>query len=60
MKPLYIPIFMIVDASGFEFREFNRKEEEEESEEHGNSVKIEIKKITPVLLAFLDFFPRYH
>ena len=25
MKPLYMPIFMIVDASVFEFREFNRK-----------------------------------
>ena len=38
---------MIVDASVFEFREFNRKEEAEE--EHGNSVKIEITYITPVL-----------
>ena len=25
MKPLYMPIFMIVDASVFEFREFNRQ-----------------------------------
>ena len=25
--------------------------------EHGNSVKIEITSITPVLHAFLDFFP---
>ena len=34
------------------------KEEEEaaEAEEHGNSVKIEITCITPVLQAFLDFF----
>ena len=28
-----------------------------ESEEHGNSVKIEITCIKPVLQAFLDFFP---
>ena len=32
------------------------EEEAEESEEHGNSVKIEITCITPVLQAFLDFF----
>ena len=30
--------------------------EEAESEEHGNSVKVEITSITPVLHAFLDFF----
>ena len=30
---------------------------QEEAEEHGNSVKIEITCITPVLQAFLDFFP---
>ena len=29
---------------------------EAESEEHGNSVKVEITSITPVLHAFLDFF----
>ena len=29
---------------------------EEEDEEHGNSVKISITYITPVLQAFLDFF----
>ena len=34
-----------------------KEEEAEESEEHGNSVKIEITCITPVLQAFLDFFP---
>ena len=28
----------------------------EEAEEHGNSVKIEMTSITPVLQAFLDFF----
>ena len=33
------------------------KEEEAESEEQGNSVKVEITCITPVLQAFLDFFP---
>ena len=27
-----------------------------EDEEHGKSVKVEIKSITPVLQAFLDFF----
>ena len=30
--------------------------EEEAEEEHGNSVKIEITCITPVLQAFLDFY----
>ena len=30
---------------------------EEAEELHGNSVKIEITSITPVLHAFLDFFP---
>ena len=30
--------------------------EEEEDEEHGNSVKIKITCITPVLRVFLDFF----
>ena len=33
------------------------EEEEEAVEEHGNSVKIEITCITPVLQAFLDVFP---
>ena len=33
------------------------KVEEAEFEEHGNSVKIEITCLTPVLQAFLDFFP---
>ena len=46
---------MIVDASVFEFREFNRKRRRSRAE-HGNSVKIEITCITPVLHAFLDFF----
>ena len=32
------------------------EEEEEEDEEHGNSVKISITCITPVLQAILDFF----
>ena len=36
------------------------EEEKAEDEEHGNSVKIEITCITPVLQAFLDFFSRYH
>ena len=31
------------------------KKEEEEEEEHGNSVKIEITRLTPVFRAFLDF-----
>ena len=44
--------------SVFEFREFNRKRSSE-YEEHGNSVKIEITSITPVLQLFIDFF-RYH
>ena len=30
--------------------------EEEEEQEHGNSVKIEITRITSVLQAILDFF----
>ena len=30
--------------------------EEEKADEHGNSVKVEITCITPVLQAFLDFF----
>ena len=34
-----------------------KEEEEAEAEEHGNSVKIEIACITPVLQAFLDFSP---
>ena len=38
-------------------RQCTRAEEEEEDEEHGNSVKIEITRITPVLQAILDFFP---
>ena len=33
------------------------EEAEEEDEEHGNSVKISITCITPVLQAILDFFP---
>ena len=59
MKPLYMPIFMIVDASVVRFVSSIGKEEEEEpeSEEHDNSVKIEITCITPVLQAFLDLFP---
>ena len=52
MKPLYI-IFMIVDASVLSFMSSIGKEAEEEEEEHGNSVKIEITSITPVLHAFL-------
>ena len=32
------------------------EEAEEEDEEHGNCVKIEIASITPVLRAFLVFF----
>ena len=31
--------------------------EEAEHEEHGKSVKVEITSITPVLQAYLDFFP---
>ena len=34
--------------------------EEAETDEHGNSVKILIKSITPVLQAFLDFFRFQH
>ena len=34
-----------------------KEEEEAESEEHGNSVKIEMTSITPVLQAVLNFFP---
>ena len=33
------------------------EEAEEEDEEHGNSVKISITCITPILQAILDFFP---
>ena len=32
------------------------EEAEEENEEHGNSVKIQITSITPVLRAFYNFF----
>ena len=52
MKPLYMPIFKIVDASVLEFREFNRKKKEEE---HGKSVKVAIISNTPVSQDFLDF-----
>ena len=31
---------------------------EAEDEKHGNSVKIEITSITPVLQAFIDFLPQ--
>ena len=51
---------MFVSFVVIEIRLFNQEEEEaEEDEEHGNSVKILITRITPVLRAFLDFF-RYH
>ena len=40
--------------------EEEEEEEEEEDEEHGNSVKISITCITPVLRAILDLFFRYH
>ena len=56
-------IFMFVGVSVIEILLFNRKKkkkeeaEEEEEEEHGNSVKISITCITPVLQAILDFFP---
>ena len=57
---------MFVGVSVIEILLFNRKKkkkqkkkkiEEEEDEEHGNSVKISITCITPVLQAILDFFP---
>ena len=57
-------IFMFVGFVVIEIRLFNRKKieeeaeaEEAEEEEHGNSVKISITCITPVLQAILDFFP---
>ena len=50
---------MFVSFVVIEIRLFNQEEEAEEDEEHGNSVKILITRITPVLRAFLDFF-RYH
>ena len=49
-------IFMFVGVSVIEILLF-QPEEEEEAEEHGNSVKISITCITPVLQAILDFFP---
>ena len=56
---------MFVGVSVIEILLFNRKkkkhaeeeEEAEEDEEHGNSVKISITCITPVLQAILDFIP---
>ena len=52
-------IFMLVGVSVIEILLFNPEEEaeEEEDEEHGNSVKISITCITPILQALLDFFP---
>ena len=56
-KNVYMQIFMFVGFTVIEIRLFQPGEEEEaEDEEHGNSVKIEITSITPVLRAFLDFF----
>ena len=50
---VYMQIFMLVGFAVIEIQLFNP---EEEDEEHGNSVKIEITSIIPVLHAFLDFF----
>ena len=51
---------MFVEFSVIEILLFNRKkkkkQEAEEDEGHGNSVKISITCITPVLQAILDFF----
>ena len=54
-------IFMFVGCVVIEITALQPEEEaEEEDEEHGNSVKISITCITPVLQAILDFFSRYH
>ena len=53
-------IFMFVGVSVIEILLFNRKKkkkQQQEDEEHGNSVKISITCITPVLQAIPDFFP---
>ena len=49
-------IFMFVGVSVIEILHALQPKEEEEDEEHGNSVKISITCITPVLQAILDFF----
>ena len=53
-------IFMFVGVSIIEILLFNRKKQKKkkQDEEHGNSVKISITCITPVLQAILDFFPQ--
>ena len=51
-KNLYMQIFMLVGVSIIEILLFNRKKKKMK-----NSVKISITYITPVLQAFLDFFP---
>ena len=50
---MHMQIFMLVGFAVIEIQLFNP---EEEDEEHGYSVKIEITSIIPVLHAFLDFF----
>ena len=56
---VYMQIFMFVGVSVIEITAL-QQEEAEEDEEHGNSVKISITCITPVLQAILDFFSKYH
>ena len=50
MHPCYIY------SINFHRKKKKKKKKKEEDEEHGNSVKIKITCITPVLRAFLDFF----
>ena len=47
---------MFVGVSVIEILLFNRKKKKQKKKEHGNSVKISITCITPVLQAILDFF----
>ena len=56
---MYTSKFLFVGFVVTEIRLFNlqpEEEEAEEDEEHGNSVKIKITCIIPVLREFLDFF----
>ena len=57
IKYVYMQSFMFF---GISVRYWSSTGKEKAEEEHGNSVKIEITSITPVLHAFLDFFFRYH
>ena len=57
-------IFMFVGVSVIEILLFNRKKKKKKKQKkkkmknmHGDSVKISITCITPILQAILDFFP---